>query len=53
MKPRKPTVKNEELRMPAEEFDRIMRNAFQGSTSEPKGDPDKPSPAKRHSKNNK
>jgi hypothetical protein len=39
MKTEKPQGKNKEdtLRMPADEFDRIMRQAFQGAKPEPLG----------------
>jgi hypothetical protein len=52
VKPEKPTGKDEELRMPADEFDRIMRRAFQGATTEPLGD-DEPTPANRPAKSKK
>ena len=54
MKTEKSQGKNKEdtLRMPADEFDRIMRRAFQGATPEPLGT-DEPTPANRPAKSKK
>jgi hypothetical protein len=51
MKTEKSQGKNKEdtLRMPADEFDRIMRRAFQGASPEPLGT-DEPTPVNRPTK---
>lgn len=41
--------KEDTLRMPADEFDRIMRQAFQGASPEPLGT-DEPTPVNRPTK---
>ncbi len=45
MKPQKPTGKDEELRMPADEFDRIMGKVLGGEPPKPLG-PEEPTPTK-------
>jgi hypothetical protein len=54
MKTEKPQDKNKEdtLRMPADEFDRIMRQAFQDSKPEPLGT-DETTPVNRPAKSKK
>jgi hypothetical protein len=46
VKPVKPKDKDEELRMPAEEFDRIMGKVLGGEPPKPMG-PEEPTPAKK------
>ena len=46
VKPVKPKDKDEELRMPAEEFDRIMGKVLGGEPPKPMG-PEEPIPAKK------
>ena len=45
-KPGKPTGKDDELRMPADEFDRIMGQVLGGEPPKPLG-PEEPTPAKK------
>ncbi len=46
VKPQKPTGKDEELRMPADEFDRIMGQVLGSEPPKPLG-PEEPTPAKK------
>jgi hypothetical protein len=46
VKAEKPKGKNEELRMPADEFDRIMGQVFGSEPPKPMG-PEEPAPARK------